>query len=123
MSYGVYKLIHFLGIFAALTILAGTATHAVVRQPEVSIPSRRAVKWGFGFALFLILLGGFGMLARLGVAHTGLPTWVNLKLLIWASVGGLILAPRRGAGYARFVLVAVPLLAVLAAGVALYKPF
>jgi len=36
--------------------------------------------------LFLILLGGFGMLARLGL---GLPGWAIIKLLIWVALGAM----------------------------------
>ena len=76
-----------------------------------------------GLAVFFILLGGFGMLARIGVSHGTLPLWIWLKLSIWALLLGALWLVFRGARIARALLVAVPLFAVLAAAIALYKPF
>jgi len=40
-----------------------------------------------GIMLFLILLGGFGLKARLGVQ--GWPLWISVKMVVWLFVGGL----------------------------------
>jgi len=123
IPYTAYKLVHFLGIFALVTMLATVATHALMGGTRADAPHRRALGISFGAAMFLVLLGGFGMLSRLGIAHTGLPTWVLLKLAIWTTLGVLIALPYRGRGYARAILIALPLLGVLAGATALYKPF
>ncbi|MBR9988138.1 MAG: hypothetical protein KFH98_00190 [Gemmatimonadetes bacterium] len=123
MPYDVYKLIHLLGIFVLLMTLALPTMHMLRGGTRADFPGRRKLAATHGAASFLILLGGFGMLARLGVVHTGLPNWILLKLVIWLLLSAaLALTLRVGAG-ARVVLLAAPLLALLAAGIAIFKPF
>jgi hypothetical protein len=123
MPYAVYKLTHFLGIFVLLITLALPFMHLLRGGTRSDFPRRRMLAVTHGAASFLVLLGGFGMLARLGVVHSGLPNWILLKLTIWLLLSAaLSLALRTTAG-ARAVLLGAPLLALLAAGIALYKPF
>lgn len=125
ISYGVYKIIHYLGIFslvsALIALLARTA--AGVKGPDGKDPMRKKLVAVHGTALFLVLLGGFGMLARLDVTHgMGLPGWIWIKLAIWAFLGAVTFAVKRNPALAGRVGILVPLLAVLAGWVALYKP-
>jgi hypothetical protein len=122
MSYAVYKLIHFAGIFTLLTTLASSGVHVLRGGTRADHPFRRVFAPLNALAAFFVLLGGFGMLARLGVSHGTLPGWIWLKLSIWALFLGALWLVYRGAVFARVLLVAVPALAVLAAAVALYKP-
>jgi hypothetical protein len=93
-------------------ILGGTRDHAW----------RKPVAITHGIGLFLVLLGGFGMLARLGI-HWPWPGWVLVKVVIWIILGAL------GAVAARKTTLAQPLwwmtivLGGLAAYVAGNKPF
>jgi hypothetical protein len=123
MPYNVYKLAHFLGIFTLLITLALSSLHVLKGGTRADNPHRRILGAIHGTAVFLILLGGFGMLARLGIVQGGLPAWIYLKLGIWLILGGALSLVYRGAGFARMLLVGMPLLAVLAAAIALYKPF
>jgi hypothetical protein len=81
------------------------------------------VSAGHGIGLFLVLLGGFGMLARLELVSGGLPGWVWAKLAIWLTLGGLMVLPYRRPQFARAVFLAVPTLGLIAALLALTKPF
>jgi hypothetical protein len=123
MPYQIYKLIHFLGIFLVLIALAVMAAHALRGGTRADDPHRRTLAFTHGTGVFLILLGGFGMLARLGIVQGGLPGWIYAKLAIWLVVGGAIALVYRGRDLARLTLLAAPVLAILAAAVALYKPF
>jgi uncharacterized membrane protein len=123
MSYAVYKLMHYLGIFVLITALAATSMHVLRGGSRTDNPYRRALGIAHGIAAALILTGGFGMLARLGVMHGALPNWIYAKLAIWVALAAAMALPYRGRGYARALLIAVPLLAVVAGAVALYKPF
>lgn len=123
MPYPVYKLIHFAGIFLVLIALGTMAMHALRGGTRASDPYRRVLGAAHGIGAFLILLGGFGMLARLGIAHGGLPAWIYLKLAIWVLIGGAFALVYRGRGLARGTLLALPVLGLLAAAIALYKPF
>ena len=123
MSYVTYKLIHFIGIFTLITALAVTCGHMLRGGTRTDYPYRRAAGTAHGVALFLILLGGFGMLARLGLVQGGLPGWIWAKLVIWLLFGAALTMIYRGREPARAVLWAVPLLAAAAAASALIKPF
>ena len=123
MPYGVYKLMHFLGIFMLITALAATSMHVLRGGGRADNPYRRTLGITHGVAVLLILTGGFGMLARLGVMHGALPNWIYAKLAIWVALAAAIMVAYRGQRQARALLVVVPVLAVAAGAVALYKPF
>jgi hypothetical protein len=143
IPYGTYKIIHYLGIFVLLTALAARLGRSAVSASAGSrsdgeaaltdTPERRPTPdpWArrlgilHGLALFLVLLGGFGMLARLDVTHQLglLPGWVWAKLVLWTGLGAAILVASRSAAWSARLLVAVPVLAVLAGFIALTKPF
>src|SRR5215207_40641 len=123
MPYTIYKLMHFLGIFMLIAAFAATSMHVLRGGTRADNPYRRVLGVVHGIAAALILTGGFGMLARMGVMHGGLPNWIYVKLGIWFVLAGAMVVPYLGPRYARTILVAVPVLAVLAAATALYKPF
>ncbi len=123
ISLNVYKLVHILGILLVFASLGGLTLHALNGGTKQSNQGRRMVAVSFGLGLFLILLGGFGMLARLGLASGGLPAWTWVKLGIWLAVGGLLALPYRRPGAARLLWILAPALGLLAAWIGLYKPF
>ena len=122
MSYGVYKVVHYLGIFVVLTVLAAAFGRGQASSDED--PWRKRFSAVHGVSLFLILLGGFGMLAKLGVDHGALfPGWIWAKLVIWLALGGALVAARRSRRWSVRLLFLVPILATLAAYLAFAKPF
>lgn len=123
MSYIAYKLIHFLGIFTLIGALAAAGMHILRGGTRANDPWRRKLLAVHGVAAFLILLGGFGMLARLGIVHGLFPGWVMVKIGIWVVLGASIALPYRGRRFANALLIVVPMLAVAAAATAIYKPF
>lgn len=122
MSYITYKLIHYVGIFTILVILAATSMHALHGGTRADKPHRRLLAAVHGIAVFLVLLGGFGMLSRLGIIDGGFPNWVLVKMLIWLVLAAVLAVPYLGRSWARMMLVALPLLAVSAGALALLKP-
>ena len=123
MSYATYKILHFLGIFTLITVLAASAAHALRGGLRTEQPWRRTTGVAHGLAAVLILVGGFGMLARLGDMYGNLPAWVLAKLVIWGALAASLAVPYFGPGYARLLLVALPLLTMTAGAIALFKPF
>lgn len=126
IPYTVYKVVHYLGIFGligALTAaLARAAARLAVGEEVRADPWARRLVGLHGFAAFLVLLGGFGMLARLDVTEgLALPGWIWAKLGIW-TVLALAIVARRSERLAGPATAVAPLLAVLAGWVALYKP-
>lgn len=118
MPYVAYKVVHFLGIFTLVTVLSAALARSA-KEGLNSDPWRARLGMIHGIALFLILLGGFGMLARLQV---GFPGWAMAKVGIWVVAAGLI-AVRKSTIWSARALVFLPLLAALAGWIAYAKPF
>ncbi len=124
MSYVAYKLIHLLGIFTLLVALAGMAAHAATGRAKADNPGYRSLLALHGVGALIALVGGFGLLARIGVLQEGaFPGWVWAKLGLWLFLGALIAVPYRARALARGLVFALPLFGLLGAWLANYKPF
>ena len=124
MSFAAYKLMHLLGIFALLVALAGMAAHAATGQKKDDNNSYRVLQLFHGMGSLLALVGGFGLLARLGiVGDGGFPGWIWAKLALWLLLGGMVAFPYRRPASARPILLLLPILALVGAILANYKPF
>lgn len=122
ISYSVYKVAHLLGMFLLFTILGGISLHVLNGGTRESNVGRKLVAALHGVALFVILLSGFGMLARLGMVRGGLPGWIWAKLAIWVLLGAFGTLPYRKPSLAKPFLFLLPLLGALSAIFAIYKP-
>lgn len=124
LSLNVYKLVHLFGVFMLFLSLGGIMLHAMNGGTKDANAARRLAAITFGLGMFLVLLGGFGQLARL---EMGPPStwggWVYGKLLIWLFMGGLLTIPYRRPELAQTLWILVPVLGLLAGWLALYKPF
>jgi len=95
MSYEFYKIVHLTGIVLLFCGLVGLLTLKMAGA-EVSGKTKKLIFSSHGVGAFLVLLGGFGLLARLNLAQN-IPTWAYAKLLIWLLAGGAIaLVKRKG---------------------------
>lgn len=121
--YELYKVVHVVGIALLVTALGAVALHALNGGLRRDNRARTLVAMLHGIGLLLVLVGGFGMLARRGFPHGAMfPGWLWVKLGVWAALGAAVALPYRRPGFARAMLVLVPLLAGLAAYMAIYKP-
>ena len=118
-----YEIIHVIGIAMLFVAIGGVAVHAANGGTKANTVTRGPVGLMFGVGSFLILLGGFGMMARLGLVRGAPPGWLLVKMLIWLALSGLVLLPYRRPALARPFLLLLPLLAGVAVYMALYKPF
>jgi hypothetical protein len=124
LSHQFYNVVHILGIVLLVMALGGMALHAANGGTRRDNVARGLVAALHGIGAFLVLLGGFGMLARLGVMHgSGFPGWIWVKLVVWVLLGAAAVLPYRRPALARPLLFAVPALAAVAAYMAIYKPF
>jgi hypothetical protein len=122
IPYETYKVLHILGVLLAFAAL-GAPAHRGQWRHQVDLIGRRLVTISHGVATFIILLGGFGALARLGVLHGNLPGWVLVKLACWVVLAVLVAIPYRKPALARPVFWFLPVLGGVAVVMAIYKPF
>lgn len=118
MSLLAYRVIHIFSMMLMFTALGGLvlASQAKVQTDA----SRKMAGMLHGIALILLLVSGFGALARIGLSNPGIwPAWVWLKALIWLAFGGVIVLIRRSPRAASLMWWVLPLLGAAAAYLAL----
>lgn len=116
MSPMFYKFVHHFGLILLFLSLGGLGGLALVGQAQAKARAVFVALHGTG--LVLILVAGFGWLAKLGY---GLPAWAVLKLLVWLALGAMLVPLKRRPALAKpLVLFVIPGLAAVAAGVAVW---
>jgi hypothetical protein len=124
LPYSFYKVLHITGIALALSSLGGLAVHALNGGTKAGNEARRLLIAMHGSGVLFVLVGGFGMLARLQFKHGAMfPGWLLTKLAVWTLIAALVAVPYRWPSRARLVLMALPVLAMTAAAMAVYKPY
>lgn len=118
----VYEIIHVIGIAMLFLSIGGVAIHAANGGTQANTSTRKFVAGLFGTGSFLILLGGFGMMARLHLVYEIPPHWLKVKMLIWLVLSGIVLLPYRKPALAKPFAMLLPLLAGVAVWMAVYKP-
>lgn len=120
LSLAFYKVAHIIGIVIVMSALGGAALLAMTGVPAY----RRMLAVLHGLGAFLILVGGFGMLARLGIIQgDSFPAWLWVKIAVWGIIAVALFVPRRRPSLAGPLLFSLPVLGGLAAYMAIYKPF
>ena len=87
MSADLYKVIHLLGLISLFLGLASALMPADTPQRKIGLRFH-------GIGLFLLLLGGFGLLAKM--PHIGFAWWIWVKLILWFGFGAMPLIGKRG---------------------------
>ncbi len=110
-SHTAYKVMHLFGIF--LTLLALGAIHGQSRNSGAAKVSK-LFKLAHGLGLTIIIVAGFGLLAKRGLVSSP-PPWVWGKLGVWTLLAGSVLLVRRSGSLATGVWLAIPVLGAVAA--------
>ena len=84
----IYKNLHLLGVFMILVALGGLILQQIQATTREQV-WRKPVAITHGIGMVLALVGGFGMLARLGIFWPW-PGWVIGKIIIWLVLGVLV---------------------------------
>lgn len=96
MPYEFYKILHFTGLIITFTSLSGYVFYLVQEKTTAgkTSPKKKRFTILHGIGLLILLISGFGLAARLGFVQQ-LPTWVYVKLVIWAAVGASLAVIKR----------------------------
>lgn len=122
-SRNLYLILHIIGIAMMFISIGGVAVHAANGGTKKGSSMRTLVWSAHGLGTLLVLVGGFGMLARLNMQFdNGFPGWLWVKIGIWFLLGAIALLPYRKPVLARPFFLLLPLLAGVAVYMALYKP-
>lgn len=120
MSYNFYKVMHLIGMFTIFMAYGALLLNAMSGKGKEGLVSRKLVMASHGVGLLLILVGGFGLLARTKV---GWPDWIMAKLIIWLFLGGLLALVLRKPQMAKSLWFGILGLGATAAYLAVFKPF
>jgi hypothetical protein len=88
MSLYLYKVIHLLGVILLFLGLASAL------MPEGSQHRKIGLRF-HGIGLILLLLGGFGLIAKMQI-ELATAWWVWAKLVLWLGFGAMPLIGKRG---------------------------
>jgi uncharacterized YccA/Bax inhibitor family protein len=123
IPYEVYKVLHIVGVLLTFAVLGGLALTVASGATKSTSSVRRLIAATHGAGTFIILLGGFGALARLGMTQgLGLPLWIWIKLACWVVLALVVMVPYRRPELARPVFWFLPVLGLVAVWAAIYKP-
>lgn len=124
MDYPSYKVMHLLGVALVVFALGGFTLHTLNGGNRKTNPNRTFTAITHGIGMALIFVAGFGMMARIGIPHAWpWPAWLQLKLVIWLTMGAMMTLTQRFPALGRVVWFAIPLLAATSAYLALFKPW
>jgi hypothetical protein len=121
MSYLTYKFMHLSGILMLLTTMGGLCFHVISGGDKENFKARKFFGMTHGIALVISLVGGFGLLARLGTNVS--EGWVIAKLFIWVLFGAYSAIIYRTSHLAKLHWVIIVGLGMMAAFLAQNKPF
>ena len=115
MSYEFYKVLHVVGIILVFMSLGGALLHATGGGTREQNPARKLIAALNGTGLLLIIVAGFGMLAKIQSMSAGIPSWLHPKLLIWLLIAASPALLARKPGSAKAMWFVLPLLGAAAA--------
>jgi hypothetical protein len=122
LSLAVYKTVHLISVMAVFLGLGAVSAQAVAKATGSPSSGMRKLSAALhGSALLLILVSGFGMLARLALTWP-LPAWAWMKLLVWVFFGGALVAAKRSPKNWKFVWGALLVMGAWAAYLGIHKP-
>ena len=86
-----YQVLHIVGISMVFLGYGALLARSMIAPENVSVRKLGSITSGIG--LLLILVAGFGLVAKLGYIYT--ETWILVKFAIWLLLGGLIVLINR----------------------------
>lgn len=125
MTLFAYKIVHLVGLMLLFGALGGLAVlgGAGVTGDRAK-PFKGVLNAFHGLGLLLLVVGGFGLLAKLGVAKPAdWGGWVHAKMVMWLVFGAAIVPLKRKPELARIWLLLFVVLGGITAWLGVSKPF
>lgn len=120
LSYEVYKFMHLVGL-ALLVFCLGAICLLMLNGRSRDFEHRKILMIGHGVGLALLLIAGFGMLARMGLVREW-PSWIYVKFAVWLSLGGIITLMSRKPEWNKWLWAVTITFVGVAAYAAIFKP-
>jgi uncharacterized membrane protein SirB2 len=118
IPYEAYKVLHLIGVMLLLLSLGAYSMLSMNKSES----GKKLAAITHGISVLIILVAGFGLLARLGFFGAGgWPLWVWVKLIIWLILAVIIALIKRVPSLIPVLWFLIPALAGLAAYMAVYK--
>lgn len=122
IPYSVYKIIHLVGILMIFMSMGAAIANSLNGNSKVDV-WKKPTLFTYSFGLIIALVGGFGLLARIGVPHGQMPKWAVMKIGIWFIVATLLFVVGKKPSYAKSFWPLLIILGTTAAYLAGSKPF
>jgi hypothetical protein len=123
VSANVYVYLHLTGLVLLFFSLGGLTTHALNGGDKASNKARALLIAFHGVAMLLLLVAGFGAVAKLGYMKGGMPGWVIAKIVIWLLMGAAPVLIKKKPELAKGLFFGLAALGSAAAYIAGFKPF
>lgn len=121
ISYSVYKVMHLTGVLMVFFAVGASLMHFINQGTKIH-PWKKFLAITHGIGILVSLVGGFGLLARLGLVQ-GLPTWAIVKLVIWTYFAVITAIIPRKPALAKPLWLLSLVLGSCTAYLAIFKPF
>jgi hypothetical protein len=121
MPLSLYRVLHLIGLFLVYLGLGAQAAAAKEDNPKDHFIWKTA-GMTHGIGMLLSLIGGFGLLAKLGIAWPW-PIWVWAMLVSWLALGAAPVFAKKSPAAARKIWLGSILLGLISAVLGATKPF
>lgn len=111
----IYKFIHLAGVMGLFTVIG---TLIAARKDNWA----KSTSMLHGISLLLVLLGGFGLVAKL-YGNDFSQGWIIAKLIIWVLFGALLPLAKKQVLPSSTLITASLILGTIAAYLGIFKPF
>ena len=81
-----YQILHVAGIIMIFMGYGALLARSLAKSEDASVRKLGSITSGIG--LLLVLVAGFGMIAKIGYSYSA--PWLIVKIIIWAALGGII---------------------------------
>jgi hypothetical protein len=106
-----YQILHVTGIIMIFMGYGALLARSLARSEDVTVRKLGSITSGIG--LFLVLVAGFGMIAKIGYGYSA--SWLIVKIVIWLALGGIIALINRKPEFAKTLWWVILSLGILAA--------